>query len=266
MNPRVTARKFYSSLKDKIKNRPGWEKEPLTDIAQAVQRSAYPGAYQKHETIATKIVDFVLGFTFTPDFYKSTANNAWFLMFQCADPKAYKCQETPWHLIKPVADNHDAFNKHWPKVELNDHRGDYRHQNAQTPEDHTPAADGNVFGWIYAQDFGKGPDFDLNRFVRWLIDQVRAGKYNDQVKYIITTIPANRNADGGKYYGIIKAKNGWKATAHDPDHEDHVHISYKVGCERCGSTIVEDYYQSTTTGSMAPASVRTASGGPALFF
>nr|WP_296068130.1 hypothetical protein [uncultured Actinoplanes sp.] len=42
-DPRYAAGKFYSALK-RVK---GWEKLPITDAAQKVQRSAYPNAYHK---------------------------------------------------------------------------------------------------------------------------------------------------------------------------------------------------------------------------
>ncbi|WP_213454665.1 M23 family metallopeptidase [Rhizomonospora bruguierae] len=46
------AGKFYEALL----RVPGWERLPLTEAAQKVQRSAYPDAYAKHETWATEIV------------------------------------------------------------------------------------------------------------------------------------------------------------------------------------------------------------------
>ncbi|GFJ84955.1 hypothetical protein Phou_091350 [Phytohabitans houttuyneae] len=52
MNPDYAARKFY----ERLLAVPGWERLPLTEAAQAVQRSAYPDAYQKHEARATAIV------------------------------------------------------------------------------------------------------------------------------------------------------------------------------------------------------------------
>jgi murein DD-endopeptidase MepM/ murein hydrolase activator NlpD len=54
-DPAYAATKFY----EKLKTVPGWETEPLTDAAQAVQRSAYPQAYAKHEPVATQIVNLL---------------------------------------------------------------------------------------------------------------------------------------------------------------------------------------------------------------
>ncbi|MEU7857862.1 hypothetical protein [Nonomuraea sp. NPDC049141] len=51
-DPAASAKRFYSRL---VKvNR--WQTRPLTEAAQAVQRSAYPNAYAKHETRAERIV------------------------------------------------------------------------------------------------------------------------------------------------------------------------------------------------------------------
>jgi hypothetical protein len=51
-DPVYAARKFYQALKTV----PGWERMTVTGAAQAVQRSAYPGAYQKHVGTAKALV------------------------------------------------------------------------------------------------------------------------------------------------------------------------------------------------------------------
>jgi cell wall-associated NlpC family hydrolase len=52
MNPDYASTKFYQAL-----NRvPRWQTLPLTEAAQAVQHSAYPDAYAKHEARAAAIV------------------------------------------------------------------------------------------------------------------------------------------------------------------------------------------------------------------
>jgi murein DD-endopeptidase MepM/ murein hydrolase activator NlpD len=51
-DPQYASVKFY----ERLVKVPGWEQMPLTDAAQAVQRSAYPGAYAMHEPRATAIV------------------------------------------------------------------------------------------------------------------------------------------------------------------------------------------------------------------
>src|SRR2546423_3502452 len=59
MNPDYEASKFYEHLL----RVPGWQTMPLTDAAQAVQRSAFPDAYAKHEARATDIVKAYTGGT-----------------------------------------------------------------------------------------------------------------------------------------------------------------------------------------------------------
>jgi murein DD-endopeptidase MepM/ murein hydrolase activator NlpD len=53
MDPQYASRKFY----EKLLQVTGWQTMPLTQAAQAVQRSAYPGAYAKHEPLAALIVN-----------------------------------------------------------------------------------------------------------------------------------------------------------------------------------------------------------------
>jgi murein DD-endopeptidase MepM/ murein hydrolase activator NlpD len=58
-DPAYASRAFYTRLLAV----PGWRTMPLTEAAQAVQRSAYPGAYAKHERRATAIVAAYTGGT-----------------------------------------------------------------------------------------------------------------------------------------------------------------------------------------------------------
>ncbi|MHA6631862.1 hypothetical protein ACU61A_41070 [Pseudonocardia sichuanensis] len=51
-DPRYAARKFYDGLQGVR----GWDELPLWQSAQAVQRSAYPTAYAKHERTAAQLV------------------------------------------------------------------------------------------------------------------------------------------------------------------------------------------------------------------
>lgn len=51
-DPRYAARKFYDGLQGVR----GWDGLPLWQAAQAVQRSAYPTAYAKHEAVAAQLV------------------------------------------------------------------------------------------------------------------------------------------------------------------------------------------------------------------
>ena len=56
-DPAYASEKFYAALAQV----PGWEQMALTEAAQAVQRSAYPQAYAKHETAATALVNALAG-------------------------------------------------------------------------------------------------------------------------------------------------------------------------------------------------------------
>ncbi|MEU7614998.1 hypothetical protein AB0B27_02620 [Micromonospora rifamycinica] len=53
MRPAYAARAFYSALA----RIPGWQELSVTAAAQAVQVSAHPGAYARHEQRATTVVD-----------------------------------------------------------------------------------------------------------------------------------------------------------------------------------------------------------------
>ncbi|HEX6076092.1 MAG TPA: M23 family metallopeptidase [Micromonosporaceae bacterium] len=56
-DPAYAAREFYERLR-KVR---GWETMRLTDAAQAVQRSAFPDAYQKWESLAAEVVNALTG-------------------------------------------------------------------------------------------------------------------------------------------------------------------------------------------------------------
>ncbi|TNH30847.1 M23 family metallopeptidase [Micromonospora orduensis] len=57
LNPAYAARKFY----EKLVGVQGWQRRPLTAVAQRVQISAYPDAYAKHEELASRIVNALSG-------------------------------------------------------------------------------------------------------------------------------------------------------------------------------------------------------------
>lgn len=62
MDPRYSAAKFYEAFNEIIVARhPDWQAMPLTVMAQLVQRSAFPGAYAKWETVAVNAVLVVHG-------------------------------------------------------------------------------------------------------------------------------------------------------------------------------------------------------------
>lgn len=51
MDPATSAQKFFTALKAVS----GWQTKTIAQAAQAVQRSAYPDAYAKWETLATNV-------------------------------------------------------------------------------------------------------------------------------------------------------------------------------------------------------------------
>src|SRR5262249_10908785 len=55
MDPEYSSRKFY----ERLLTVQGWQTMPLTKAAQAVQRSAFPDAYAKHESLASDIVNLL---------------------------------------------------------------------------------------------------------------------------------------------------------------------------------------------------------------
>ncbi|GAA1025666.1 hypothetical protein GCM10009557_00470 [Virgisporangium ochraceum] len=57
LDPAYAASRFY----EKLLTLDGWEQLPLTEAAQAVQRSAYPDAYARHEPDATQLVHAITG-------------------------------------------------------------------------------------------------------------------------------------------------------------------------------------------------------------
>jgi len=67
MNPTYAATAYYHALKANEKKYSYLENEPITVMAQSVQRSAYPSAYEKHAEQAKELVDtFSKGTTTLP--------------------------------------------------------------------------------------------------------------------------------------------------------------------------------------------------------
>jgi murein DD-endopeptidase MepM/ murein hydrolase activator NlpD len=57
MDPAYASTKFY----ERMLQVPNWETRALTDVAQVVQRSAFPDAYAKHEPLAAQVVNALTG-------------------------------------------------------------------------------------------------------------------------------------------------------------------------------------------------------------
>jgi hypothetical protein len=79
MDPKYSSGKFYAALL-KV---PGWATLPLTEAAQAVQRSGFPLAYAKWEPLAAKLAG-IDGGTFCPDFASSLPDTATGAMLRAA--------------------------------------------------------------------------------------------------------------------------------------------------------------------------------------
>ncbi len=62
MDPAYAATRFYQRLA----RVPGWQNMPLTQAAQAVQRSAHPNAYARWEPLATRVVATLTGLCHAP--------------------------------------------------------------------------------------------------------------------------------------------------------------------------------------------------------
>ncbi|MGH3680794.1 MAG: M23 family metallopeptidase [Natronosporangium sp.] len=76
MDPTHAATVFY----ERLLQVPGWQDMPLTEAAQAVQRSAFPDAYARHEQRATEIVTAVAsvnGWTIPGDLEQCVSNGEW---------------------------------------------------------------------------------------------------------------------------------------------------------------------------------------------
>ncbi|MFI6762039.1 peptidase M23 [Micromonospora sp. NPDC050417] len=56
MDPAYATAQFFNALRQI----PGWQQMALTDAAQAVQVSAFPGYYAQHEGAATEVVDAII--------------------------------------------------------------------------------------------------------------------------------------------------------------------------------------------------------------
>jgi hypothetical protein len=149
----------------------------------------------------------------------------------------------PWRLAKPILDNKAAFKRLYPGAAYLGDVGDPAHMKGSG--DHTWWSTGSVFGVnplygvVYAQDLGGGGGFDLVKFSRWLLDNVRAGRY-PEVKYVITRLPGNLGYKGGVYFGLFDRRYSWRTQA-SSGHTTHIHISYMPGAHNATSTIVADF-------------------------
>jgi murein DD-endopeptidase MepM/ murein hydrolase activator NlpD len=93
MTPDYAVGKFY----ERLLTVPGWERLPLTEAAQAVQRSAYPDAYAKHEPRATAIVAAYTGGTLPSCDTAPIAASAWTRPVNGDLGSGYRTSERPGH-------------------------------------------------------------------------------------------------------------------------------------------------------------------------
>jgi hypothetical protein len=148
-----------------------------------------------------------------------------------------------YRLAQPVADNKTALRSKFPNAPYKGDIGDPAH--LSRAGDHTPYSADRIFGLrhqrgvVYAQDVGNGGKLHIVDFTRYVLDQLRAGRY-PEVKYIISRHPGNKGAGGGKYYGLFDRRYSWRPQK-SSGHDSHVHISYMPGFEDRHSNLVDDY-------------------------
>jgi murein DD-endopeptidase MepM/ murein hydrolase activator NlpD len=95
-DPVYASRKFY----EKLLTIPNWQSMPLTEAAQAVQRSAYPEAYAKHEPDATLLVNTIAGLTGpsgTPLLDCAGATGPWTQPVRAPIVSGFRTPERPTH-------------------------------------------------------------------------------------------------------------------------------------------------------------------------
>ncbi|MBT8225649.1 MAG: M23 family metallopeptidase [Dactylosporangium sp.] len=95
-DPVYAAGAFY----DKLLTIPGWQAMPLTEAAQAVQHSAYPDAYAKHEPDALRLVSQVIGLvddTGNPLLVCAGAGGPWTQPVIAAVVSGFRTAERPSH-------------------------------------------------------------------------------------------------------------------------------------------------------------------------
>ncbi|GGK36669.1 hypothetical protein GCM10010124_31640 [Pilimelia terevasa] len=89
-DPAYAATKFYQRLA-KV---PGWERMSVTDAAQAVQRSAYPNAYAKHEPAAIRLLTAIgTGLPACPP----VSANGWVAPVKAAVVSGFRTTDRPDH-------------------------------------------------------------------------------------------------------------------------------------------------------------------------
>lgn len=213
MNPEESARLFYGALKT-IK---GWPEMSLTRAAQAVQRSAYPTAYAKHERPAVSLVAmFRLK---APS--GSAAAIAAVESAMCGGTGASLCPATPTAseagLTPDALKVLRCLKQRWPQL-TSFGGGGRRPGNVDQDHQEGRAVDAMVPGFATAAGRELG-----QAIASWVVaNRARLG-----VKYVISN---------GQIWSVQRASEGWRACgsvnascysgADDTAaHRDHVHVS-----------------------------------------
>jgi peptidoglycan hydrolase-like protein with peptidoglycan-binding domain len=150
---------------------------------------------------------------------------------------------TAYALVQPIKDNKAAFLALFKGTPYLGDIGDTSHK--QGSGDHTPWSSDVIDnkhmkrGWVYAQDFGRSPAFDLRRFAPWLLSNLAAGRYRE-IKYIICRVGSAGRFRGVPVYGMYDRRYDWKRQA-SSGHDHHIHISYMPEFEGAHSRIITDY-------------------------
>lgn len=180
---------------------PGWESMPVTEAAQAVQRSAFPDAYAPWEPLAREIVT------------ELTDEDGG----QCGNGNAMVCPSTGLDAERGLTP--DALRvirclvEHWPRISTYHGLGE---RPSNPGSDHTTgrAVDAMIPNW----DSRQGRRFGW-RVARW----VRTHAAELGVRYIIWD---------ARIWSTRRADEGWRTYRHpsgntDPTnaHRDHVHVS-----------------------------------------
>lgn len=209
MDPGESARIFYA----KLVQVPGWEGLPVTVAAQKVQKSAFPGAYAKHEPLARALLvqhgADIEGGGDTGDWRFSTAD------LQCGNGVAMTCPTTTTidGGLTPDATRVARCTKH--------NFGDFtmygRAERPNNPNSDHPtgrAVDIMIKDWQRPAGKMQG-----NEIAGWL--QANASKLG--VKYIIWD---------AKVWRVSAPEKGWAQYRHPSgssnptlDHLDHIHVS-----------------------------------------
>lgn len=212
MNPEASARLFYVALLQV----PGWKAMTVTRAAQAVQRSAFPDAYAKHEKAATGLV--ALFKSKAPD--GSTAAVAAMGSAMCGSADAAQCPTTGMGMEAGLTPDAlrvlRCLKQRWPQLTSFGGVGN-RPSNVDRDHQEGRAIDAMVSNYQTAAGAQLG-----QTIASWVVaNQSRLG-----IRYVIWN---------ARIWNVQRASEGWRACGSQascyagPDdtaaHRDHVHIS-----------------------------------------